>query len=92
MEIFELDSLATIRIPSMMRYRALVGARNLGRINEMLDTKEAKSSCSKDVSDLLEIEVSEISSPALARLIEEVRNDEPPLTGAYHRTYHRHNR
>lgn len=92
MEIFELDSLVTTRKPSMMHYIVLVRGGNPGRINEMLDIKEAKSSSSKDVSDLLEIDVSKISSPALARLVEEVRNDEPPSTRAYHRTYHRHNR
>ncbi len=58
----------------------------------MTDTKESRSASSPDVSELLEIDVSKISSPALARLIEEVRNDEPETTSAYHRTYHRHNR
>ena len=43
-------------------------------------------------ASLLELNVDEIASPALARLIEEVRNDEPPKAGAYNRSYHRHNR
>ncbi len=41
---------------------------------------------------LLELDVDEIDSPALARLIEEIRNDEPAKTRAYERSYHRHNR
>ena len=39
----------------------------------------------------LDVEVSDIQSPTLARLIEEVRN-EPKVTGSYNRAYHRHNR
>ena len=58
----------------------------------MLDFKETKSPSTKDRNDLLEIDVSEISSPALARLVEEVRNDETAKFGAYNRSYHRHNR
>jgi hypothetical protein len=34
----------------------------------------------------------EIDSVVLRRLIEEVRTSEPLLTGAYDRTYNRHNR
>jgi hypothetical protein len=34
----------------------------------------------------------EIDSVALQRLIEEVRTSEPVMTGAYNRTYNRHNR
>jgi hypothetical protein len=34
----------------------------------------------------------EIDSVVLRRLIEEVRTSEPVLTGAYNRTYNRHNR
>ena len=76
----------------MMQDRVLVGVTDPWRTSKMPKTKEAQSSSLADVSELLEIDVSKISSPALARLIEEVRNDEPPSTGAYHRTYHRHNR
>lgn len=40
---------------------------------------------------LLDVDIQSISSPALSRLVEEVRNDE--IVGrAYNRTYHRHNR
>lgn len=39
-----------------------------------------------------EIEVSKISSPVLARLIEEVRNEEAYSINAYNRMHNRHNR
>jgi hypothetical protein len=39
-----------------------------------------------------EIEVSQIPSPVLARLIEEVRNEEPSTITAYNRYHNRHNR
>lgn len=42
-------------------------------------------------NDLLDIDIESISSPALTRLIEEVRND-ADVGRAYNRTYHRHNR
>lgn len=41
----------------------------------------------------LQVDLDSVESAALARLIEEVRNEERamPIT-AYNRTYHRHNR
>jgi hypothetical protein len=42
--------------------------------------------------ELHEIDVKEISSPALARLIEEVRNEETHNAQAYNRMHNRHNR
>lgn len=53
-----------------------------------LQTSEAP----REVSDLLEIDVSKLPSPALARLIEEVRNEEPSGIDAYSRFHNRHNR
>ena len=47
---------------------------------------------SPDVPELPEIDTSKISSPTLARLIEEVRNEESPDMHAYNRTHNRHNR
>ena len=44
------------------------------------------------IPDLTEIDPSTILSPTLARLIEEVRNEESPETHAYDRTHNRHNR
>jgi hypothetical protein len=44
------------------------------------------------VNELHEIDMSDISSPALARLIEEVRNEEINNAHAYNRTHNRHNR
>ena len=43
-------------------------------------------------ADLLEIDVSKLPSPVLARLIEEVRNEEPAGIDAYSRYHNRHNR
>ena len=40
----------------------------------------------------LEIDVSQIPSPALARLVEEVRNEDPLFPQAYDRVHNRHNR
>jgi len=39
-----------------------------------------------------EIDVNKISSPVLARLIEEVRNEEIQSINAYNRMHNRHNR
>lgn len=46
----------------------------------------------KLVSNLQEIDVSKIPSPVLARLIEEVRNEEELNAQAYNRMHNRHNR
>ncbi|MET0623749.1 MAG: YhhA family cyclophane-containing RiPP [Pyrinomonadaceae bacterium] len=43
-------------------------------------------------AELQEIDVSELSSPTLARLIEEVRNEEAHNAHAYNRMHNRHNR
>lgn len=59
----------------------------------MNDVKEFEiEELRKPVADLNEIEMSEISSPALARLIEEVRNEENHTAHAYNRMHNRHNR
>lgn len=42
--------------------------------------------------EIYEIDVKEISSPVLARLIEEVRNEETHNAQAYNRMHNRHNR
>ena len=41
---------------------------------------------------LLEIDLSKVPSPVLARLIEEVRNEESSPIDAYSRFHNRHNR
>ena len=46
----------------------------------------------KTVNKINEIEVNQISSPVLARLIEEVRNEEIYSINAYNRMHNRHNR
>lgn len=40
----------------------------------------------------VDVDVSMLSSVALARLVEEVRNDEPMAAHSYDRTHNRHNR
>ncbi len=40
----------------------------------------------------LEVDVSSLSSVTLARLVDEVRNDEPASAHSYDRTHNRHNR
>ena len=40
----------------------------------------------------LDVDVSSLSSVTLARLVEEVRNDEPATVRSYDRTHNRHNR
>ena len=47
---------------------------------------------SPSIPDLLEVDMSKISSAALARLVEEVRNEKLPTTPVYDRTHNRHNR
>lgn len=46
----------------------------------------------KTENDLSEIDVQQIPSSVLARLIEEVRNEEPSTPTAYNRYHNRHNR
>ncbi len=40
----------------------------------------------------MDIELATLSSVALARLVDEVRNEEPATAGAYDRVHNRHNR
>jgi hypothetical protein len=44
------------------------------------------------IEKLHDIDLSKIPSPVLARLIEEVRNEETPRVDAYSRYHNRHNR
>ena len=46
----------------------------------------------KPADELPEIDVCDLSSPTLARLIEEVRNEEAHNAHAYNRMHNRHNR
>lgn len=59
------------------------------QVNETNPTKVGEA----QVADRLhEIDVAKIPSPVLARLIEEVRNEEKLTTNAYNRYHNRHNR
>lgn len=40
----------------------------------------------------LEVDISKIASPALSRIVEEVRNEQPSTTRAFDRMHNRHNR
>jgi hypothetical protein len=67
--------------------------RRRRRLNEVvcLDEQEREEVQSRP-SELLEADTSSISSPTLARLIEEVRNEEANSAHAYNRMHNRHNR
>ena len=45
-----------------------------------------------DLNALFDVDVKTLSSAALARLVEEVRHDDPLVGRAYDRTHNRHNR
>lgn len=59
---------------------------------EDLNTVQTAEAPQEISADLLEIDISKLPSPALARLIEEVRNEEPSGIDAYSRFHNRHNR
>jgi hypothetical protein len=59
-------------------------------LNEVLEAEVEEPH--KLVDEFHEIDVSEISSPTLSRLIEEVRNEEAHNAHAYNRMHNRHNR
>ena len=62
-------------------------------MNEVMEVEvEESEEFQESRRELQEIDVKEISSPVLARLIEEVRNQEMHNAQAYNRTHNRHNR
>ena len=62
-------------------------------MNEVMELEVEESEESQESRrGLQKIDVKEISSPVLARLIEEVRNEETHNTQAYNRMHNRHNR
>jgi hypothetical protein len=58
-------------------------------MKEILPLKVGEAQATKK---LHEVDVSKIPSPVLARLIEEVRNEEKLTPTAYNRYHNRHNR
>ena len=58
----------------------------------MTEKSQLQTEESSTRTDLLEVDTSKLSSPALARLIEEVRNEEASPTRAYSRMHHKHNK
>jgi hypothetical protein len=59
---------------------------------EELNTIATAEAPEEAAIDLREIDVSKLPSPVLARLIEEVRNEEASNIDAYSRFHNRHNR
>jgi hypothetical protein len=59
-------------------------------MNEVLEAEVEEPQ--KATDDSQEIDLSHLSSPTLARLIEEVRNEEATSAHAYNRMHNRHNR
>ena len=45
-----------------------------------------------EFNGFFDVDVKKLSSVALARLVEEVRHDDPVVGNAYDRTHNRHNR
>ena len=58
----------------------------------MKETLSPKVGKMQTTNKLHEVDVSKIPSPVLARLIEEVRNEEKLTPTAYNRYHNRHNR
>lgn len=59
---------------------------------DIIETVESTEEPQTTTLDLLEIDITKLPSPVLARLIEEVRNDEVAVPDAYSRYHNRHNR
>jgi len=76
----------------MMDIGKSIGTARQRRGIVIRDDKDKEQQDITTRASLLELNVDEISSAALARLIEEVRNDEPATNRAYDRVHNRHNR
>jgi hypothetical protein len=62
-------------------------------MNQLVDEVEPEVEEPQErMPEVHELDASSISSPTLARLIEEVRNEEAHSTHAYNRMHNRHNR
>ena len=59
---------------------------------ETLELSEIGEEKEPSTEKLLEIDLSKVPSPVLARLIDEVRNEENRTIDAYSRFHNRHNR
>ena len=58
----------------------------------MTENDKTQTTKSSSPPELLEVDTSKISSAALARLIEEVRNEKSSTAHVYDRVHNRHNR
>jgi hypothetical protein len=62
-------------------------------VSTLIDTNQPElDELQAHTDKLLELDINKISSPVLARLIEEVRNEEKLNAHAYNRMHNRHNR
>lgn len=52
----------------------------------------AEAAPQSEFNELCDVDVKSLSSAALARLVQEVRHDDPLVVNAYDRTHNRHNR
>lgn len=59
-------------------------------MNELIEPEVEETQ--KPSNEIHDIDVRDLSSPTLARLIEEVRNEEAHNAHAYNRMHNRHNR
>lgn len=59
---------------------------------ETLELSEVGEEKEPSIEKLLEVDLRKVPSPVLARLIEEVRNEESNAIDAYSRFHNRHNR
>ena len=64
----------------------------LSKGNKMTEKNQTQAEKSPSISELLEVDTRKISSVVLARLIEEVRNEQLSTTYVYDRVHNRHNR
>jgi hypothetical protein len=58
----------------------------------MLETSELEVAEKERTEDLEVLDLTDVPSPVLARLIEEVRNEKDQTVNAYNRMHNRHNR
>lgn len=62
------------------------------RKTQMAEQNQMQPAESPSMPDLLEVDISKISSAVLARLIEEVREEKSSTPHVYDRVHNRHNR
>ena len=74
------------RASPMYAATSFAGGTTVAEQNQLQQTEPSS------IPDLLEVDISKISSAVLARLIEEVREEKSSTPHAYDRVHNRHNR